>query len=210
MTEKKCKKCGIIKDRDCFYLSATSRGGIAARCKQCLSEQSLNGYYGDQDRRRAVAREYGRKNFKKVRDRLRTNRKFYARHQTQYTRLAKKCRDSIKRFIFYVFQDKYKELIGCSPRQLKVYLTLLFREEMTWENYGEWTIDHKKPLSSFDLTDKDQVLLANHYSNLQPLWGFENDIKASNYSEFHPLGCDLLDDKERLIHSKNARLSIIY
>lgn len=210
MIEKKCKKCGVIKDRDCFYPRHNSKGGIAARCKQCLSEQSLEGYYKNQDKRKISAREYGRKNFKNTRDRLRIHRKLYKNKKSERAKLASKYRKMIRSYITCVFQDKNKELIGCSPRQLKIHLTLQFREEMTWENYGEWTIDHKKPLHLFDLTDKDQVLLANHFSNLQPLWGFENDVKGINYSESHPLGCYLLDDMERLLHSTKARPSVIY
>lgn len=45
---------------------------------------------------------------------------------------------------------------------------------MTWENHGKWHMDHIKPCSSFDLTDPEEQKLCNHYSNLQPLWDYEN------------------------------------
>ncbi len=45
---------------------------------------------------------------------------------------------------------------------------------MSWDNYGEWHIDHIVPLSSFDLTDKSQVNKVCHYTNLQPLWAIDN------------------------------------
>jgi len=45
---------------------------------------------------------------------------------------------------------------------------------MSWDNHGEWHIDHKQPLASFDLTDPDQFRAAAHYSNMQPLWASEN------------------------------------
>lgn len=44
--------------------------------------------------------------------------------------------------------------LGCSIEFLKQHLETQFQPDMTWENYGEWHIDHIKPLSSFDLTDR--------------------------------------------------------
>jgi len=78
--------------------------------------------------------------------------------------------------------------LGCSIHELKVYLERLFRPGMTWDNLGRydknrptWHIDHIKPLSLFDLTDNEQVKLACHYTNLQPLWAEENLRKHDRY-----------------------------
>ncbi len=64
--------------------------------------------------------------------------------------------------------------LGCSIEYLKNWLEAKFKPGMTWENWGEWHIDHIVPLASFDLTDRVQLLKAVHYTNLQPLWGLEN------------------------------------
>ena len=69
--------------------------------------------------------------------------------------------------------------LGCSIEELKVYLEKQFKDGMSWENHGEWHIDHIKPLSKHDLTKRSQVLKACHYSNLQPLWKFENLSKGT-------------------------------
>jgi hypothetical protein len=69
--------------------------------------------------------------------------------------------------------------LGCSVEELKGHLEKKFRSGMTWDNYGEWHIDHIKPLSSFNLTDREQFLRACHYTNLQPLWAEENLSKGA-------------------------------
>lgn len=73
--------------------------------------------------------------------------------------------------------------LGCSVQELKDHLESKFIEEMSWDNWGltgrVWHIDHIIPLSSFDLTDREQLLKACHYTNLQPLWAIDN-IRKSN------------------------------
>ena len=70
--------------------------------------------------------------------------------------------------------------LGCSINELKIYLESKFQEGMSWDNWKSngWHIDHIKPLASFDLTDRNQLLQACHYTNLQPLWAKDNIAKS--------------------------------
>jgi putative phage-type endonuclease len=54
------------------------------------------------------------------------------------------------------------------------FLETKFKEGMTWENHGEWHIDHIKPCASFNLLDDYEQKKCFHYKNLQPLWATEN------------------------------------
>jgi len=78
--------------------------------------------------------------------------------------------------------------LGCSIQHLKLHLELFWDEGMSWLNYGkgdgQWSIDHIKPLSSFDLTDRTQLLQAVHYTNLQPLWHVDNMRKNASEGEW--------------------------
>lgn len=71
------------------------------------------------------------------------------------------------------------ELMGCDIAFLKEYLQQQFKTGMSWENYGEWEIDHIIPCAAFDLKDEMQQKECFHYSNLQPLWKNENRMKGA-------------------------------
>lgn len=71
--------------------------------------------------------------------------------------------------------------LGCSINELREHLESKFQPGMTWENWGrgrgKWQIDHIMPLAAFNLTDRQHVLLACYYLNLQPLWWEDNLAK---------------------------------
>lgn len=72
-------------------------------------------------------------------------------------------------------------LLGCTVEQLKQHLENLFSEGMSWENYGEWHVDHKKPCSLFDFTLESEQKECFNFNNLQPLWAKDNLSKSNKY-----------------------------
>lgn len=70
------------------------------------------------------------------------------------------------------------KLVGCSVEELRIYLEKQFSPGMSWENYGAWHVDHIRACATFDLTDREQQAACFHFSNLQPLWAYNNSTKG--------------------------------
>jgi len=64
--------------------------------------------------------------------------------------------------------------LGCTAHEAFRYITLMLKNNMSWDNYGEWHVDHIIPLCSFDLSKEEERRKAFHYTNLQPLWAIDN------------------------------------
>ncbi len=71
--------------------------------------------------------------------------------------------------------------LGCSIEFFKNYITSMFKEGMSWDNWKRdiWHLDHIQPLASFDLTNREEFLKAVHYTNMQPLWALDNIRKGA-------------------------------
>jgi plasmid maintenance system antidote protein VapI len=164
---KKCCKCKIWKCLDNYNYSKSHWDNLRVDCKDCLVKW-----------RKENREKINKKILQYEKNRKLTDPEFKLL-KTLRSRLA--C--AIKR------QNSSKnnttiELLGCSVSFLKGYLAAKFKEGMTWENHGEWHIDHIKPCASFNLLDEEEQKKCFHYTNLQPLWASENLSK----------GCKFIDD----------------
>jgi hypothetical protein len=76
---------------------------------------------------------------------------------------------------------KFEDFAGYSTKQLKVHLETQFTKGMDWEKFrlGEIHIDHIVPISSFDLSNPDELRSAWAITNLRPLWARDNLIKSN-------------------------------
>lgn len=64
------------------------------------------------------------------------------------------------------------KILGGDYEIVSKHIEKKFTEGMSWENYGEWQIDHIIPLAS--ASTQSELLYLCHYKNLQPLWATEN------------------------------------
>jgi len=69
--------------------------------------------------------------------------------------------------------------VGYSLAKLRRHLESLFEPGMSWQNYGLWHIDHRRPVNTFDFSSIEDPAFKQCWSldNLQPLWARENWTK---------------------------------
>ncbi len=132
------------------------------------SQQQYHKSYRDKNKNHR--NEYNKKWFN---DRYHTDIQFRI-HNTFGTRMYHAIKDlksgrSWELLVDYTLDDLIK------------HLELQFQNGMTWDNYGQWHIDHIKPVSSFnfDSTDDSEFKECWSLNNLQPLWA-EDNLKKSN------------------------------
>jgi hypothetical protein len=75
----------------------------------------------------------------------------------------------------------WESLVGYTVQELKSHIESLFQPGMTWDNKGEWHLDHIVPKSFFKYTSTDDVEFKYCWSlnNLQPLWKKDNLSKGN-------------------------------
>ena len=75
--------------------------------------------------------------------------------------------------------DKTESMLGYSAMDLKIHIENNWLSGMTWENYGEWHVDHIRSVATFESTDLPSVV--NALSNLQPMWATSRTIDGIFY-----------------------------
>jgi len=167
-TETKiCSVCNENKTLDKYFV-AKCKGTIRAACKECLSKDRKEYYQNNKQQTIKINTAYT-VNRCKVDPVFKLERNLRCRlyHALKNQKADKKYRT--------------KKLTGCDLPFLKGYLEAKFTEGMSWENHGEWHLDHIKPYCSFDLKNDEEQNKCFHYTNLQPLWAVENLSKGGKY-----------------------------
>lgn len=144
--------------------------------KQKMKELNKTYYQDNKEKIKIRNKEYRKSNRNKINDYNLSRRKTDIQYKLNMS-LRSRLNNALKRN--QKSGSAVKDL-GCSIDELKTYLESKFTPGMTWDNWSVdgWHIDHIKPLASFDLTDRKQLLEACHYTNLQPLWASDNLTKS--------------------------------
>ena len=182
-----CSRCKNNKEVSEFGVNKHTKSGFQSFCKLCNKECQKEFYIKNRSKvlqRKAKYRET---------EKYKQNSKIYEtniyskvrkkRGKTFNTKFGAVLRDFVRRCLQFKGSEKNNKtfkLLGYDTNKLKQRLECQFKQGMTWENYGEWHIDHKKPISKFNKNSKISEI--NALSNLQPLWASENLSKGCKFS----------------------------
>ena len=196
MQSKICNNCKINLYISEFYYRR-GRKKYLNKCIKCINMHHKEYYKCNKKERKKYAENY----IKTHKNEISENKKdYYQKHKSERKEYEKRRIENnlnykIARNLRIRMSDAIRNNragsavndIGCSIEELRIHLESKFYshratgEMMNWDNYGYygWHIDHIVPLSSFDLTVREQFLKAAHYTNLQPLWAQDNFIKSN-------------------------------
>lgn len=171
-----CIECGRVAVRR-YQATERGRAVLSGYKKSDARKVALKKYF-QSDKGKATKRRYAGTEKQKA---------SYLRAQsTIKIKLARRLRDRVRKVLKRgkgVRVGSAVRDLGCTLGYFKSHIEAQFYDDMSWANYGEWHLDHIKPLALFDLSDREQFLQAVHYTNYQPLWAADNWRKAANLLE---------------------------
>lgn len=205
---KECKGCKELKSLDDYHKSTISKDGLNSYCKVCrCAKQKI--YVKNNKKmvyeKKKKWRELNKEEIKISRHKYyKKNKEFENTRSNEWNKLnrenTKEYRNSYSRSYYKknkplmawrrILHSSIKrmntkkeghtiDILGYSSLDLKNHIEGLFTIGMSWENYGEWHIDHIKPIVLFD---KDTPMsIVNHLSNLRPLWSVTRIIDGITY-----------------------------
>ncbi len=206
--EKICNKCNEVKNLLEFPKCKACSNGVRNTCKTCTNlnmvsfrssedQQEKAKEYRVENREKQI--EYSTRYNKKPEVKAK-KRKYYDDNIEYYRDIEKTPKRKKYRYNYNKNSHIYRwrvflsgtfkrlgkrkeghtiDLLGYSALELKNHLESLFTEGMTWENYGEWHIDHIIALSKFN--PDTPINIINALSNLQPLWATTREINGIIY-----------------------------
>lgn len=184
----------ILKDNGIIFRSSGRRniGGKKVadkkwreKNKELVKENVKNWYEENKEHRKVYMKEYREKNKNKIRETKRNYEKTRKANDPIY-----KLINNFRTAIYQVLKENqiqknghYFEILKYSPETLIEHLENNFKDGMTWDNYGDWHVDHIKPISLFNIIEigDDEFMSCWSLNNLQPLWSEENIRKSNKF-----------------------------
>ena len=181
--KRRCRYCEEILPLEKFAVSSKGHHGRKSYCNPCSMEKWQKAY-----RQLPESRVKKSKHDKKYRSKPGIKEKLHKQLNEKYhNNPAHKLKVIMRNRVNKILGGKKKSQsfvrdLGCTADELVTHLESKFYsnpktgEIMNWDNHtmDGWHVDHIKPLHEFDLEDEGQFKEAAHYTNLQPLWWWEN------------------------------------
>ena len=157
------------------------------RTYQKHKEKKLEYHKKWSESRRDYLNDYHQKWREKNIDRHRENKRDYERNRKASDPLYKLI-SNFRTAIYQVLKESnveknkhYFDILQYTPESLIKHLESQFENNMNWDNYGEWHVDHKLPITSFNIEEMgdEEFMRCWSLEILQPMWGNDN-IRKSN------------------------------
>ena len=192
---KQCNKCLEIKEDNEYYFNSY-KNNYEARCREC-DKKRVNEFVVNN---RAIVKlrrsKYYARNSESIKQKVkeyRINKREKSNKSKREYRKNKRATDPIYRlhqnFRTAVWRSikknkngsHWEDVVGYTLDDLKNHLEPQFKDGMTWDNYGEWEVDHKIPISLFNIQSIESHGFKSSWAlvNLQPMWALENQKKGN-------------------------------
>jgi hypothetical protein len=167
---KVCGRCKIEKEFTEFSKDKRNKDGFQWKCRSCDKQH--------RDKNKERTKEHHKRNKERIYEYFKKWQK--TKYETDNLYKLKVCLRSRTYQAFkrkgYSKNTKTQEMLGVDWEVCKAHIERQFTKGMSWDNYGEWHIDHIIPLASADTEQRTKELC--HYTNLQPLWSEDNLNKS--------------------------------
>ncbi|MFA5457631.1 MAG: hypothetical protein WC261_08390 [Synergistaceae bacterium] len=199
---KICIKCKADKYLSDYHVRKDKKDGHVNICKECYSHYHKEYYEKAKSHKCEIGKIYHEKNRSK---RNKYNRQYHEKNKTRLNKISRLYAANHRNEINEAYNKKRKtdsvfrlnhnvrtairislkgnkagrhweDIVGYTLVDLKQHLEKQFQPGMTWENYGQWHIDHIIPLSIFDIRDTKSLGFKKAWAleNLRPLWAKQN------------------------------------
>lgn len=202
---KKCTKCKIQKPYSEFSRNKNKKDGLQCHCRSCVKLYQQENkekislkrqQYREKNKKslREIAknyrkilkqyyRDYNKNYYQENKKRINKQNAIWQKNRMKthplykLKRLVKNRINASLKSNDYIKKQNSLEYLGCNANFYIKYLSSKFKKGMSWENHGEWHIDHIIPLSSANT--EEELIKLFHYKNTQPLWAKENLKKGA-------------------------------
>ena len=203
MDEQKqiCSKCNVEKSMDDYYFRNDTQK-FYNQCKACMlihqksyesnnkekiASRLANYYQNNEDKTAAKHAEYYQENKEKNAVYKQRNRDKINEYNRNRRRNDENVRliDNTRTRIHNALNRRSKslrtgEILGIGIENYKIWLLFQMTPEMNFNNIH---IDHVKPISSFDISNDNELLEAFNWRNTQPLLKQDNLRKSAKFNE---------------------------
>jgi hypothetical protein len=192
LNSKTCSRCSQEKPTHEYFTARYGYLGVGSRCKRCLLElqRAYRALRKKPARRkctpeeiRAKERAYHARTKHRFAERLRmqSRRQYERSKQKPMFRLVQRIRAGLRQSLHGSKQARTEEMLGYRVADLRKHLERQFLRGMSWNNMGEWHIDHIVPVSAFNFSSHLDEDFKRCWSlaNLRPLWAEDNLRKGA-------------------------------